>query len=267
MLSQLFERSPDQGQEEADTESLLPPSIDPLHLQSVCDDRRKRDIRVALWTMLGCSIVYVVLGICAESLMSREPQTGDADAFCIEHISQYSPVVKEMKPGWHTHRFNGSFFHESIYRKPPSDEVDAAWTALGADRTGLRSDQVKVSDYYGGGFPANVEGLHHLHCLNLLRKALCDYVVRYHVTHCLDILRQQLMCVTDIGVLGQVWYQLEGEEKPTPFVDFNTKHRCRDYEAIRVWAETHQLPPESEVDMRRFYEMPKPGDKVYPEIP
>jgi hypothetical protein len=34
-----------------------------------------------------------------------------------------------------------------------------------AERTGLRHDQVKVSQKYGGGFPANVEGLHHLHCL------------------------------------------------------------------------------------------------------
>lgn len=34
-----------------------------------------------------------------------------------------------------------------------------------AEKTGLRQDQVKVSQLYGGGFPANVEGLHHLHCL------------------------------------------------------------------------------------------------------
>jgi hypothetical protein len=94
-----------------------------------------------------------------------------------------------------------------------------------------------------------------------------EYVVRYHVTHCMDVLRQQLMCVTDIGVLGQVWYQPEGEANPTPFVDFNTKHRCRDYEAIRKWAEEHQLPPETEVDMNRFYEQPKPGDTIYLEIP
>jgi hypothetical protein len=71
----------------------------------------------------------------------------------------------------------------------------------------------------------------------------------------------------DIGVLGQVWYQLEGMEKPTSFVDFNTEHRCRDYEAIRAWAEAHQIPPETEVDMSQFYGMPQPGDTVYVEIP
>jgi hypothetical protein len=34
-----------------------------------------------------------------------------------------------------------------------------------AARSGLLPDQVKVSEKYGGGYPANVEGLHHLHCL------------------------------------------------------------------------------------------------------
>jgi hypothetical protein len=34
-----------------------------------------------------------------------------------------------------------------------------------AARSGLGLDQVQVSEKYGGGFPANVEGLHHLHCL------------------------------------------------------------------------------------------------------
>lgn len=43
-------------------------------------------------------------------------------------------------------------------------------TELGL-RAGLREDQVQVHEKYGGGFPANVEGLHHLHCLNLIRKA------------------------------------------------------------------------------------------------
>jgi hypothetical protein len=58
---------------------------------------------------------------------------------------------------------------------------------------------VKISEKYGGGFPANVEGLHQLHCLNLLRKGLwfnfehyqalgkgpfanTDYILRKHVS-------------------------------------------------------------------------------------
>lgn len=94
-----------------------------------------------------------------------------------------------------------------------------------------------------------------------------EYIVRIHTTHCLDMLRQVLMCNPDIGVLGQVWWQPEDGPDPIAFVDFNTKHRCRDYGGIRMWAEEHQLPPEEDVDMSRFYEQPKPGDTVYPAIP
>lgn len=119
---------------------------------------------------------------------------------------------------------------------------------------------------------------------NLLRKALhwnydyykalgegafvnSEYIVRVHTTHCLDIIRQVLMCNPDVGVLGQVWWQPEDEDSPSAFVDFNTVHRCRDYEAVRAWAEANQLPPEDQVNMSRFYEMPKPGASVLTEIP
>lgn len=104
-----------------------------------------------------------------------------------------APVVKEVMPNWHTTLFNGSFLHENVYRQSASPEVDNAWEALGvncraselsvrslltrsldrsivvrpeeAEQSGLRHDQVKISQAYGGGYPANVEGLHHLHCL------------------------------------------------------------------------------------------------------
>ena len=34
-----------------------------------------------------------------------------------------------------------------------------------AEKSGLQPNQVQISEKYGGGYPANVEGLHHLHCL------------------------------------------------------------------------------------------------------
>lgn len=34
-----------------------------------------------------------------------------------------------------------------------------------AEKSGLSSDHVRLNEKYGGGYPANVEGLHHLHCL------------------------------------------------------------------------------------------------------
>ncbi|KAF1979261.1 hypothetical protein BU23DRAFT_576903 [Bimuria novae-zelandiae CBS 107.79] len=231
--------------------------------------------------------------------MNKEKQdyAEAADEACMQHVSHYSPLVKVVKPRWHTVRFNGSFMRENVYRGPAGAEVDAAWEALGvgyrpivvpleeAAKSGLQPHQVQVESVYGGGFLANVEVLHHLHCLNILRKSLAwnyayyhaqghppfsnsDDIIRVHVTHCLDILRQQLMCVPDVGVLGQVWWKSEEMAQPTPFVEFNTEHRCRDFEGVRAWAERHQLPKEEDVDLERFYRMPtRVGDIILSEMP
>ncbi|KAH6633277.1 hypothetical protein C7974DRAFT_375382 [Boeremia exigua] len=216
----------------------------------------------------------------------------DADAFSMRHISEYSPIMKDADMTFSRVLFNGSFLKLNAFRQDAGPEVDAAWTSLGADfsavripaseaaKSNIRADQVKIKEKYGGGFPANVEGLHHLHCLNLLRKSLSwnidyyramkmgpfandEHVLKAHVTHCLDIIRQQLMCNVDIGVLGQVWYQPPNSEIE-PFVDFNTVHTCRNFEAVRDWAEKRQLPTETADD---YLEEPKEGDRIYLEIP
>jgi hypothetical protein len=124
----------------------------------------------------------------------------DADAFSMGHISEYcmflhtypfshtntcpAPIIKDADMTFSQVRFNGSFLKLNAFRQDAGPEVDAAWKSLGADfsavripaseaaRSNIRSDQVKIKEKYGGGFPANVEGLHHLHCLNLLRKSL-----------------------------------------------------------------------------------------------
>jgi hypothetical protein len=83
----------------------------------------------------------------------------------------------------------------------------------------------------------------------------------HFTAHCLDILRQQLMCTIDTGVLGQVW---TNPKAPTAFVDFNTRHRCKNFDAIRAWAEEHQLPENPPPD---HLEPPQPGGRIYLEIP
>jgi hypothetical protein len=94
-----------------------------------------------------------------------------------------------------------------------------------------------------------------------------EYIVQLHTTYCLDILRQVLMCNPDVGVAGQVWWQPENQPKPMPLVDSNRKHRCRDYEGVRAWAGAYELPPEEKLDMPQFYQMPKPDDPVFSEVP
>ncbi|KAJ4393846.1 hypothetical protein N0V93_003061 [Gnomoniopsis smithogilvyi] len=190
------------------------------------------------------------------------------DAQCATYTTHYSPVTKELSIKYQEKEFNGSFRSEDVYRQEAGPEVDEAWEALGVDYramvisteqghlSGLTSGHVQRADAYGGGFFVNVEGLHHLHCLNLMRKSLYynydhykalgthafkndAHILRLHVSHCLDTLRQVLMCNVDTGVLGQVWYH---PEQPEAFPDFNTKHTCKNYEDIRIWAEKNQEP-------------------------
>jgi len=212
------------------------------------------------------------------------------DDFCPRHVQRYSPVLKEVDTSLHVVTFNGSLLKANVYRQEAGPEVDAAWDALGvgyrslalpeneAAESGFRPDQVKINKKYGGGYPANVEGLHHLHCLNLVRQSLYynydyyhakgtgafkndDNIVRHHVSHCLDIVRQQLMCQPDTGLLGQVWWN---KEMPTSFVDFNTNHTCKNFDAIRQWAEERQMPETVPID---FLQPPKMSDLVYDAIP
>lgn len=69
------------------------------------------------------------------------------------------------------------------------------------------------------------------------------------------------MCTIDVGVLGQVWWN---QDAPEAYVDFNTKHTCKNFDEIRKWAEAHQLPAEVPFD---FLQPPKAGDTVYETIP
>jgi hypothetical protein len=69
------------------------------------------------------------------------------------------------------------------------------------------------------------------------------------------------MCIVDIGVLGQIWWN---RTTPTAFVDFNTAHTCRNFEAVRQWAEEHQAPEDIPPG---YLQGPADGDRIYETIP
>lgn len=231
------------------------------------------------------SILLLALGILIGNKLPS-----NLNSRCWKHSSKWSQIQDDVDGSFHLVHFNGSLLKENVFRLPAGPEVDAAWDSLGinyrpiavpkkqAARSGLKPYQVQINSAYGGGFPANVEGLHHLHCLNLVRQSLFfnidyyraqgtgafvndEYIVRHHVSHCLDIIRQQLMCTPDTGLLGQVWWD---PNAPKAFVDFNTEHKCRDYEAIRSWAEIRQMPEKIPKD---FLQPPNSRDEVLKEIP
>jgi hypothetical protein len=57
------------------------------------------------------------------------------------------------------------------------------------------------------------------------------------------------MCTIDTGVLGQVSLY---PDHPSPFVDFNTERRCRNFEDVRIWPERNQVAGE---DAGGFFEV------------
>lgn len=69
------------------------------------------------------------------------------------------------------------------------------------------------------------------------------------------------MCTVDVGVLGQVWWN---KEKPMAYPDFNTEHKCRNFEDIRRWAEENQAPRDVPDD---YLISPKNWQDVYDAIP
>ncbi|KAK7966833.1 uncharacterized protein PG986_001110 [Apiospora aurea] len=235
----------------------------------------------------------------------------DPKFFCAKAVLTeiIAPVLKDVKIKYDMVSFNGSFKAQTIYRQNASPEVDAAWEALGLDcmlaipdpnsfpwkltilpflaragviplsegpASGLTPHHVQVSPEHGGGYFVNVEGLHHLHCLNLLRKGLWynyeyyralglhafkneEPILQLHVSHCLDTLRQVLMCNVDTGVLGQVWY--DHPEGPQAFPDFQSRHKCKNFDAVRDWAVALQAPPAEELP-EDFMKAPVDGDVI-----
>ncbi|TDZ13809.1 Oxidase ustYa [Colletotrichum orbiculare MAFF 240422] len=250
-----------------------------------------RDGRRKLWTYAAAAAVLIATNFVSARVGAHFASDGRGlDATCAAHTTQWSPVLKDVDVKYDWKHFNGSFLQEDVYRQAGSPEVDAAWEALGVDyragvisiedglKSGLDMSFAQRSEKHGAGFFVNVEGMHHLHCLNLVRKALYynydyyktmgthafandDDIVQKHVSHCLDTVRQVLMCNVDTAVLGQVW----ANDPPVPFPDFHTKHMCKNYEAIQAWAEKLQAPPMD--TLPQDYTAPPRPEDVIPHTP
>ncbi|EGP82880.1 uncharacterized protein MYCGRDRAFT_28882, partial [Zymoseptoria tritici IPO323] len=99
------------------------------------------------------------------------------------------------------------------------------------------------------GFPANIQAMHQMHCIDFLRQGLFfnyefyrsihpvawidstpELIVK-HLSHCIDVLRQHVMCEADLRVTGFL--------KNGP-PDFATEKQCRNFTAVRDFAVEHQ---------------------------
>lgn len=190
--------------EDESAEKLLQ---DDRPLASVEGPKRATTQLTILMTITVVFLACISSSLCGLWVGRRYP----SDSGAIRHVSKYSPIMDDVHINFHTEKFNGTFVHENIYRQDAGPEVDAAWDALGircqsrpdlqhctlltcsqidrnvivpeklAHKVGLREhDHMGINEKYGGGYPAFVEGLHQLHCLNLLRQALYYNYDYYH---------------------------------------------------------------------------------------
>ncbi|KAL8626496.1 hypothetical protein Q9189_007809 [Teloschistes chrysophthalmus] len=130
-------------------------------------------------------------------------------------------------------------------------------------RAGKTTEAIRIPERFGGGFLASVEVQHHLHCVlnltptqNFLRKSLFSpayyhppsphasleftdppSTIATHQAHCVEMLRQFVMCHADVGIITHRW--VEGH--PRPYPDFNTWHKCRDFEGVLAWTKERAM--------------------------
>ncbi|KAG2068291.1 hypothetical protein BDR04DRAFT_1232905 [Suillus decipiens] len=204
-----------------------------------------------LWLTHG---VLICTSILSFTLWMRTPSTQLRN----DIPGIYSPANVAIEPVFV--RFNGTLDFPSIYRGPPSPEVDAAWNRISIDvrptqmtreemlkagATNLPS-KVRLPDKIGGGYMVSIEATHQMHCVNLLRKASwAEYygpidpsfqsspeIVRMHFDHCVEMIRQNIMCHADVTMI--TWNWVEGHTVPYP--NFNTRHQCRNFEKIIDWS-------------------------------
>ncbi|KAG1787747.1 uncharacterized protein HD556DRAFT_936759 [Suillus plorans] len=229
-----------------------------------------------LWLSHGILICTSILSF---ALWMRTPSTQlRNDIPSIYSSAAVEPVIL---------RLNGTFDFPSIYRGPPSPEIDAVWNRISRDvgptrmtreemlkagttSTELRS-KVRYPEEVGGGYMTSIEAVHQLHCVNLLRKAswfehysastdrsfqFPPDAIHRHIGHCIEMIRQNIMCRADTTML--TWHWVQGYD--SPHAKFSTRHRCRNFEKIMDWSTEHAIHID-ESEMKRFedtIDLPKP---------
>ncbi|CEJ57309.1 hypothetical protein PMG11_06006 [Penicillium brasilianum] len=147
------------------------------------------------------------------------------------------------------------------YIGAPSPEIDAAWESLlggqflvlGDDEAVDLDDPVSIE----GRWVGEVEVMHSLHCLNMLRKALSPEYYgpvqphsrqSVHLEHCFEQVRQSIQCAGD---LTPVVLRPLGEGSNVVVVGTPMVHTCRSWDALRTWY-THRGEAQGKVARREF---------------
>ncbi|KAJ5798675.1 uncharacterized protein N7503_006180 [Penicillium pulvis] len=251
------------------------------------EDVHPRLLSTQAWLMHGTLLTFAIILLVSSLVIVSSSKS------CAEMA--WSPVIDAVEVT--STRYNVTFRVPSKYPSrfigsPGVDAVDAEWEqftknpsqafldgrlgTLAVNRATvanlpLASDPewinsiVRISHGDETRYMATLEMFHHIHCLNMLRKASYpDYfgedkmeaqMMRGHLDHCAETLREVLMCNSGVGLIMFHW--VEGLDEPYP--DYNTFHQCRDYDAVLNWALDNSVPIEFPLTRKsEDYAMKKP---------
>ncbi|KAK3171335.1 hypothetical protein OEA41_003419 [Lepraria neglecta] len=154
-------------------------------------------------------------------------------------------------------QLNESFTFPSIYRGDPNDEIDAAWskiTDIGAMRISeeeleklnplFAKSAVRCPEKMGGGYMGSLEVFHQLHCVIAEPPAAIHTHPEYYKMRIIswedpeDTVRTHI----DVGAMTYNWVTV----RDAPWPNFNTWHKCMDFDKVLKWGLDHQVPSKGE---------------------
>ncbi|KAK4615072.1 hypothetical protein CLAFUR0_08698 [Fulvia fulva] len=224
-----------------------------------------RTLKARIWSA-GWYIVMLV----ASNITSLSVAVGYARTMYSPDLPSYDAYRGQIDRGLTVRRFDRFWFTPNDFTRPPSKEVDQAWSDLGiwipyfilpeslGPAHGLNNSHLKYSgdDFDTPGYPVVPEMIHHLHCLDSLRKnlyynheyyaeqrlragkSIAEEFMKAHINHCISALKERLLCTADIGIVPFLWRTAEGDVMP----DFGREHKCYDHKSVIAWYEKHGVP-------------------------
>jgi len=164
--------------------------------------------------------------------------------------------------------FDNKFAHQTVYRGPPTLELEAEWKNLWyfdaieipEEKMGLLNRSAETGPWKrtrsGDGYSALIEVFHQIHCLNLIRQYTwrdyyfkhfktadipgdlrdSDVGLRMHVDHCIETLRISFMCHGDTT---PYLVRIDPEAPLGAEADFSPHHKCVKFQPLVEYMKTH----------------------------
>ncbi|KAB5575599.1 hypothetical protein GE09DRAFT_1281433 [Coniochaeta sp. 2T2.1] len=240
-----------------DSSETLTEALDSLEAPPTWQ-RRRLLLMLAVFDILILTLAFSAF---AYSRFGLKPMM---DHELILATNSYSPLLSRTKIELRDERIKTALINrhnlngESIYREPPSPEVDEAWRKL---HKGDRLFVISEDEVLRMG--KDPSGQHDIHCLNNLRMfAFAEHYygnrrarLEMHALHCLHALLQTFQCKYSTDVYTAFW--VEGMD--APIVDFDLTRKCQNYDNILDWGPEKPYTEEQFAALR-----PPPGQKRIP---